>query len=86
MYSTAPAPHIGDYIRPPLVSRDTGRGLPGFNLLTRFHSYIRRKYSFAGGKTLLIAPYAIWLHFPTTYKHQNAYLAFYLESLLKILA
>lgn len=43
MYSTAPAPQIGDHARTPLVSSDTGGGDAGFCLLTHLHSYMHWK-------------------------------------------
>lgn len=83
MYSTAPAPQIGEHTRTPLVSRDTGGGVQGTAFI---HSYIHWKTN-KGVKILLIAPYAIWLPFCAAHKHPNAHLAFYLDSLsyLKIL-
>lgn len=68
MYSTAPAPQIGEHTRTPLVSRDTGGGVQGTALI---HSYIYRNKA---KEVLLIAPYAIWLY-------PNAYSAFYSDSL-----
>lgn len=41
MYSTAPAPQIGEHTRPPLVSRDI-QAVGCFRLLTGFHAYIYR--------------------------------------------
>lgn len=48
MYSTAPAPQMGEHTRPPLVSRDTGGGLPGIafiNSISLLH-VLKNKYRF----------------------------------------